>query len=214
MGDTGFLNSRFFVAGMSAGAVFILATLLMGLLKADYNSVAQTVSEIGRVGSALRLPYALMLSVVGILSMAFALGLWRVCKNHGVSTVPAWLVGSFGLLDIGFAAFPSPMPMHNIIGLGHLFGYFAPVWAAIAWRNNEYLKSIAYCSFIASGLVIAGLILNLSPIVDPGLYPLEFYGVVQRTLLYSYFIWVILVAFLFARLEKQTIPPQSKTASV
>lgn len=191
--------------GIFAGVLFIAGTLVLGNMVDGYNVSRQTVSEIGAIGSPLQYPYAVMLGLVSILSITFAYFGRVYALSQDISGKGLILVGLFGVLDAGFAFFPTPHPMHNIFGLLHLIAYFAPLAIYIGWRKVPGYGFIANISLAYMVCIIVGLFLNMSPMFAPKLYPLEYYGYVQRFLLYSYYLWLILLSYSIWR-EARSVP--------
>lgn len=189
MRNTVILNKMLLLSGVLASSVFIVFTLLLGGLSNDYNAVSQTVSEIGKAGAEFEWLYKVMLSVVGVAIVMFSFGAWRYAAEVQLSILPALSLITYGVFTCGLALFSSPHSLHNVFGLLLLLGYVAPLLVWLSWKKAEDRTPS-----IVSGLVFVGLlvliVLNLSPLFAPRLYPLDYYGVVQRLLLYTFYSWV------------------------
>ncbi len=172
--------------GWIAGCAFIMGTLLMGYILEDYNIVSQTVSEIGQKGSSLESTFRIFSISIGVLLILFAIGLIQFARKEGLSIVPAILLLTFGLAEFGIGIFESPHPLHNVFGLSMTIGYFSPLMFFLLWKSKlgSQLKWISLLVFI---LIILGIFLNLSPLFAPDLYDLQYYGLVQRFLLYTFY---------------------------
>ena len=177
---------KFLPAGWIAGIGFILGTLIMGAILADYNVVSQTVSEIGQAGSPLKRAFLIFSLSIGTLLILFSMGLISFSKKYSLSVIPGIFLLTFGLAEFGIGAFASPHPLHNVFGLSMTIGYFSPFLFFILWRDKlgGRFKWISLLVFV---MVIVGIFLNLSPLFAPNLYPIEYYGLVQRFLLYSFY---------------------------
>jgi hypothetical membrane protein len=193
------LQKALFYAGAVSGLIFISVTLLLGELLQNYNSLSQTVSEIGQIGSPFRLPYTLMLFSASLFGLIFSYKALEFTKSHSLSKAPIILIAFFALLDAGFAIFPAPEPMHNIVGLLHLPCYFAPLVVAITWKRYFTEQQLTNFSGLAFLSIIVFIILNLSPMFAPKLIPVEYYGVMQRGLIYSYNGWLIWLSITMAK---------------
>jgi len=193
------LQKTLLYSGAVSGLIFLSVTLLLGILLPEYNSFSQTVSEIGKVGSQFQQPYAVMLWSVSLFGLIFSYQALKFALSRRLSMAPIILIATFALLDAGFALFPSPEPMHNIVGLLHLFGYFSPLILTITWKQYFIEKQLTNYSAFAFLIIIVFLILNLSPMFAPNLYPLEYYGVIQRGLLYSYYGWLVWLSITMTR---------------
>jgi hypothetical membrane protein len=188
------LNKILLLSGASAGFVFIVFTLLFGLLSDDYSAVSQTVSEIGRAGSEFELAYKVMLSIVGGMIVLFSYGVLRFTREAQCSSLPALSLASYGAFTCGLALFPSPHSLHNVFGLLLLLGYFAPLLVSMTWGKSPNPPPLTNSGLVFIGLLVF-IVLNLSPLFAPKLYPLDYYGVVQRLLLYTFYSWIVLLSF-------------------
>jgi hypothetical protein len=72
-------------------------------------------------------------------------------------------------------------------------GYFSPLVFALAWKS-KLGKRFKHLSVLAFFLIIFGIFLNLTPAFAPTLYPLEYYGIVQRFLLFTFFIYTAYIS--------------------
>lgn len=158
----------------------------------DYSHVSETVNEIGEIGSPVTTPFQIAMLAVNLCVILFAAGLFYFARANELSVIPAFFVAWFGLADVGTNVFPSPHPLHNVFGLSLTIGYLAPLVLAIAWRRSDTARSIAGVSWFVAALVLVSMFLNISPAFNRDLYPLEYYGIVQRSavvLIYGWFAW-------------------------
>ena len=167
---------------------FILGSLALGFMLQHYNFVSQTLSEIGSASSPLQLPFQVFKVIISCGILLFAALLIGYAQSRELSVVPPIFVLAFGLADLGMALFPTPHPLHNVFGLSLTLGYLAPLVFALAWKN-EPRKDFRQSSLIFFLLILLGIVLNLSPAFAPELYPLYYYGIVQRFLVYTMFIY-------------------------
>jgi hypothetical membrane protein len=172
--------------GWITSAIFILGTFILGSLLQGYNPVSQTVSEIGQNGSPLYFQWQLFSITIGVLLILFSLSLIFFSKKNKLSIVPGIFMLAQALSQFGVGFFPSPHELHNVFGLSMTIGYFSPLVFALAWKN-KLGKRINQLSWLAFILIILGIFLNLSPLFAPTLYPLEYYGIVQRFLLFTFY---------------------------
>lgn len=179
--------------GALGGLIFVTMTLILGTLLNDYSSVSQTVSEIGRIGSLFQEYYSVMLSFI------FSCFLYRFANGNSLSKAPVYCIAIFALLDGAFVVFPAPEKLHNVVGLLHIVGYVAPFLVARSWKQYFVHRQLRNYSSVASTTIGVMLFLNLSPMIAPELYPLEFYGIVQRGLLYTYYLWLTWLSITLAQ---------------
>ncbi len=89
--------------GVVAGPLFTLGWLLEGATRADYNPIRHPVSSLA-LGEYGWTQVANFL-VAGLLSIAFAVGLWRAVRPLGGSTWGPLLVAAFGIGLVGAGIF-------------------------------------------------------------------------------------------------------------
>ena len=165
--------------------IFILGVFVFGSQLEGYNPVSQTVSEIGERGSPFYMQWLVFSIFNNTLFVLFAIGIISFAKRNNLSITPGILVLAYGLSQFATDIFASPHPLHNVFGLSMLIGYFSPLIFALRWKSQlgSIFRWISIVSFI---LVLVGIFLNLSPVFAPSLYPLEYYGLVQRFLLFTF----------------------------
>jgi hypothetical protein len=169
--------------------ILVLATRVEG-----YSHVAQTVSEIGRAGSPAEVPWRSANLIVALCLAVFAQRLGHHARARGASGAPAVLLGCYAVSQAGMAVFASPHPLHNVFGLSMLLGYLAPLSLVLAWRRLPDAQGLRTGSLVGFGLVLVGIFLNLSPLFARELYPLQYYGAVQRALLLAFYGWCAFVS--------------------
>ena len=183
--------------GPLAGIILACGITGLALLIPGYSHVRQTVSEIGELGSAARVPFAVMLIAVAICLIIFATAMSELLALAGHSRWGAWLIGFMALPSTGLAVFAFPHPLHNVFGLSETIGYLAPLIIALTWRNDPRRKSLVTISWIFFVIVWVTIALNLSPIVPAVWVHLKpVHGLVQRALFAAWFGWCAVVGLL------------------
>jgi len=175
--------------GWIAAAIFIIGSFILGSLLQDYNPLSQTVSEIGQNGSPLSFHWQVFSTSIGLLLILFAMGVISFAKENKLSIAPGIFMLTYGIAQLGVGMFPSPHQLHNVFGLSMTLGYFSPLVFALSWKNKMG-KGFKQISLLAFALIVLGIFLNLSPAFAPALYPLEYYGIVQRFLLFAFYVYV------------------------
>ena len=159
-------NQRTFGAALLFGplaALMMLAAILgLPMLVPDYDSLHQTVSEIGEVGSPAHAPFTAMLLLVGASLLVFARALQRELNHAGCSTVSAYLVACTAVSAAGVGWFSYPHPLHNVFGLSELIGYQAPLALALTLKRAPGARGLATFSWFMAALVWIAIIANLS----------------------------------------------------
>jgi len=172
---------------------FILGTSILGSQLEGYSAISQTVSEIGEKGSPLYLQWQIFSTGIGCLLILFGSGIVSFAKKSDLSIVPGIFILLAGLSQFGVGVFPSPNPLHNVFGLSMTVGYFSPLIFALRWKTQLGIR-FKRLSLIAFILIVLGIFLNLTPAFAPSLYPLEYYGIVQRFLLFTFYIYCAFIS--------------------
>lgn len=177
------------LAGPVAGLVFASGVAWLGSTRPGYSAVRQTVSELGPVGDRGRLALAAINVTIALCSLIFAYGLLSVAREFGTTTAPAYFVGSFALLAAALAAFPSPHPLHNIVGLLQTLPFVgAPLTVALGWRQQGPVIPL---SWVALLLLVLAMILNIAPAfsarITRAVAPA--YGLIQRSIFVAWYGW-------------------------
>ncbi len=185
------------------GAVILgLGIAILGMLVPGYDPVRQTVSEIGEMTSPMRWPFAVMLCTVGLCLLVFAFGVGALARARGRSPIAAWLIGFMLISCAGVGIFAYPHPLHNLFGLSELVGYMAPLAFALTWRKDPAARKAVGFSWLMFLLVVIAIAANLVPMAGPSalLTAMKpYYGVVQRGLFASWFMWAVGLGFLLRR---------------
>ena len=187
------MNRNLLLFGPLAGVVFFGAVYVLAAFLPEYSHLSETVSEIGEIGSPVERSFQVVMLFVNLCVVLLAVGLFNFARSNSVSVVPAIFVAWFGLADVGTNLFPSPHPLHNVFGLALTIGYLAPLALAIAWRSREPVRSAVTVSWVVAAFVFVSIFLNISPAFNRDLYPLEYYGIVQRSallLIYGWFAFI------------------------
>lgn len=188
--------------GPASAVLFAFGIALLPLMDPNYDSVRQTVSEIGEVSAPARIPFAILLIAVAACVLVFATGLWEASRRLGRSTWAAWLAAASAISPTGIAIFAYPHPLHNVFGLSELVGYQAPWVLALTWRRASGAGAVVAFSWIMAAVVWIAIIVNLATLDrSSGLWLAErpIYGLVQRGLFASYFIWLAGVGLMVGR---------------
>ena len=174
--------------GPIAALVLVLGILSIGVITPGYSHVRQTVSELGEAGSPGQVEFSVLLCLVATCLIIFASAVARSLRVSGQSTLPAYFLGAMAISTAGVGVFSFPHPLHNIFGISEMVGYQAPLVAALV-SNSKRVKVFSIIMYVAVLLAIA---INLVALVRPeGIWShiKPFFGVVQRSLFASWFIW-------------------------
>jgi len=191
--------------GPAALLIFFAGTLTIGAFTPGYNFVQQTVSELGEVGAPGQFAFSALLCLVAACIAICATAIARSLRDLGCSVLPAYFLAAMAFSCAGVGIFSFPHPLHNIFGMSETLGLQAPLIAALVCRNQPRARHIVLFSSIMYAVVVIAIAINLIPLVRPAsLWPLikPFFGVVQRSLFASWFIWFAGYAVLLMRVGR------------
>lgn len=178
--------------GPIAGLILLAGIIAIGSISPGYSQVSQTVSELGEVGSPGQVPFAIVLCIVALTLLLFARAVAQNLIVLGRSTVPAFFLAAMAVSTAGVGVFAFPMPLHNIFGMSETIGYQAPLFAAIACGSDARLRKAKMFSIAMYVVVLLAIGINLLALIRPEeIWAIikPFFGVVQRTLFASWFLW-------------------------
>jgi hypothetical membrane protein len=188
--------------GPAAGILFSVGTGMLGTMVPGYSHIRQTVSEIGEMTSAARLPFAVLLCGIAICIVIFALALRARSRALGHSSTASYFTGCMAISVVGVGVFAYPHPLHNVFGLSELIGYQAPLILAFTWRGDARVRSAVKLSWLFYILVVVAIALNLSPLYGErtlSAYVHPIHGLVQRALFGAWFGWCFVLGLVLFR---------------
>ena len=193
--------------GILAALIFALADILAGLLTKGYRFDSQSASELSASGAPTR-PLVIPLNLAAnLLLMAFAIGVWLSAHENWAMRLMAVFIAINALFSIlGFAFFPlhpaepanSQANRLNTISMAvSMFAFvLAIVFGAVANHNWFRTFSLGIILLYVVGTVV-GLRLRGSPAQDGN--TVSRVGVQERTMIYSWLLWLILQAIVLLR---------------
>jgi hypothetical membrane protein len=198
-----------FLYGVWAALSFALGMTVLALFVPGYNSVRQTVSEIGEMTSPMRWPFVVWLSVVAVCLLVFASAVRRMRGATVLGTLGAFCIAWMAAAAVGTGLFAYPHSLHNVFGISELIAYQAPLLCALAWRRNPELGGAVAFSNLMYALTLLSVTINLAIIPRSGvlwqvLAPIN--GLVQRSLFVCFFIWCAVTGWLLWRHSQDMQP--------
>ncbi len=178
--------------GPIAVALFLAKTIAIGLFTPGYSHVQQTVSELGEAGAPGQLPFSVLLCLVAACLIVCANAIAGTLHQLGHTALPAYFVIGMAISCAGVGIFSFPHPLHNVFGLSETVGLQAPLVAALAGRKDGRTRQARMFSSVMYFLVLLAIAINLVPLFRPAnLWPQirPYFGLVQRSLFASWFIW-------------------------
>jgi hypothetical protein len=189
------MNTKYLLyTGSSIPIIFWATTIICGFIQGDYNHFSRMVSELGTIGTKSHYIFTAGLVSCSSLSVAFVLGLYRVCKKVGISTIPVFIILSFSISIAGAAIFPLPLRLHGILGMPSLLLIFSPLMSLFLW-NRKGQSSILKLMAVVSLLIMSLGFLVYSPEVLT-----SYFGIKQRLFHIGWSVWFFHLSYRFTRL--------------
>ena len=179
--------------GLLAAIVLWGGILLLPLMVPGYDGIRQTVSEIGKRGSPMRIPFTATLCIFAACLLVFAWALRDVARKFCASTAIVYITGFMAISSAGVGIFSYPHPLHGDFGLSEIVGYQAPWVLALTWRRVKQVSGLVTFSWLMAAIIWCALLANLSALDFSGwLWHLErpVYGIVQRSLFFTWSVWL------------------------
>jgi len=192
-------ETRLIFGPVAAGILFI-GVACLALLVPGYSHLHQSISAIGKLGTPMRFPFALVFICYACSLLIFASGIFRVAAESGAPKLPAYWVGFLALTQLGIAVFATPHPLHNIFGLLGLLGYLSPLVLAFTWRAGPH--SFIVISYVLGSMVLGTIVLNLSELFpQSALWQLvsPYPGLPQRLHVTVWLAWLITAGVMMRR---------------
>ncbi|MDD5447373.1 MAG: DUF998 domain-containing protein [Methanocellales archaeon] len=193
--------------------------MLGGVLYPDYSFISQPISELAAVGAPVRTLTAPLFITYAVLLLAFGLGVWGSSGRNRSLRVTAGLLIGVGLIGLMWTPFPmhlgepvsSPAnTIHSIFaGVQVLLVMLAIGFGAIAYRNWFRFYSIG--TILA--LLVAGVVAFWLAAAHGGIAPPQWFGVIERINVYGYLLWVLVLAVVLLRVEKNTMALRESMAT-
>lgn len=211
------MHTRRLWFGPAAFLLFLAGTFTIGLITPGYSHVRQSVSELGEVGSPGQAAFSILLCLVAACLIVCAIAIARSLREIRCAELPAWFVAAMAISCAGVGIFSFPHPLHNVFGLSETVGLQAPLVAALVARRNPRARRLLVFSIVMYVVVLLAMAINLVPVVRPaGLWVQvkPFFGLVQRFLFLSWFVWCTGYAMLLLRIAPAKPSFESTVADV
>jgi hypothetical protein len=210
--ETNAMRKLLLVCGIVSSLLYVATVALAPMRWEDYNSSAQTVSELIAVDAPTRPLVVALFVTYCLLVYAFGLGIW---KSAGAGRALRFVaVGVIGKEALGLVVtLYFPMHLREVLAMGGatssdtlhgtltfvgiLFMLLALASAAFALGKRFRLYSIATILLLVVGGVMTGLDI---PRMEANL-PTPWMGVWERINIYAYMLWVAVLAIVLLRVD-------------
>jgi hypothetical protein len=209
-----YVSNRIYTVLLGCGVIGPLlkvgTDILAGTIWDGYKFTSRSISDLSAIGAPTRSLVVPLDITANVLLIAFALGVWRSAVGNRWLRVTAVMIlgnaaflfiGSFFPFHLGEAISTFPNTMNTIvIGMSVLFLLLSIGFGAAAQRNWFRLFSIGIFLIFLAGDIWAT---RHTPFVLAGQRgPLV--GVQERSMLYSYLLWVLVLAVFLLRKERRS----------
>jgi len=192
------------ICGILAAPLFILTDLVAAVwLYPGYDYTAQQVSELSAIGAPSRDFWMLMSYPYFVLTVAFAIGLWRAAQGKRSLTITAALIGLFSVNSLlwGLVA-----PMHgrgttftdtDTMHIAFAVSAVALMLAFICFGAASLGRSFRIYSAVTIVLILVagGVAASQVPAIAANL-PTPWMGLVERISVYGPTIWIAVLAIM------------------
>jgi len=204
--STMIIRSLLLLAGVLSSIVYVTADILCGLRYPGYSFTDQVVSELSAIGAPTTALWGRLLLIFAVLFAAFTIGVVREISGNRRLRLTGWLLVAFVLLGPLW----SFVPMHQRgdvfawtdaghIALGVVFVLLITAIVAVGAGAlgprfrlfSQILVTVAFISGVGTFAYVPRMINQL---------PTPWVGTVERIHLYSFYLWVgVLAVALFRR---------------
>jgi hypothetical protein len=199
--DRRLMTDRLVSCGLVAGPLFVVAFLVQGALKGSgYDALRHPVSSLA-LGPNGWVQTATFL-VTGLLTVAFAIGIWRSGLRAGGFLIGVWGVGLVGaglfVTDpvSGFPVGTPPIIDYTTIGAVHdgfsLPGFFALAAAQVVLSRGRGWKWLTYSLLSATAYLVCFLLAGSGFSQTASLVDVA--GLFQRLTVTIGWVWTVLLA--------------------
>ena len=190
-------------AGPLIGIFLLVGTTGLAVVDPGYSQLRQTISDIGMVGSPLRIPFAILIFSIGVLELILAAAVRAAALRHHRSQATACLLALSAVWSFGVAIFAEPNPLHGVFGYVGLVAMLSPIVFCITWRREHQARTAVMLSWVLGFVVWAGII-SFALLAQPSSGLLQtFTGVIQRSFLYSWGVWCAVIAISLGRMNSR-----------
>ncbi len=195
------------LCGIAVPIVFATLVTVAGYFYQDYSHVTQAVSELGGVEAQYPVLQNVNFAVIGLLLIAFSIGLYR---GFGVTYHGPVFIGVFGVVSALHAVLPCDPgcdfqtltgTLHNATGLAGFLAAIAGIFLVSRYLNTDsQWRSLSRFSWMAGVVVLVSLVLwiGVAKAADVG----SLNGVLQRVFILSWFVWVEVMAIRLFRISR------------
>src|SRR6202012_5811171 len=178
------MNTKFLLAmGTVSALIFWIGGTIAGFIHGNYNSVSDTVSELGALWAKSHVFMTVVMYLSGITGILFVIGAIKACRQLGINYIPVVTAVSIPFTTIWAAVFPMGTEQHAMTGPVVFIIYIGVIIALFVWRG-ERLKTLRIWTAISLVLLL-GIFLRFTPFFG------GHEGLLQRSAHLGWSVWFI-----------------------
>jgi hypothetical membrane protein len=179
--------------GILIPVVFWLSTFICGFIHGGYNHLRNTISELGAIGTPSEPLMATLTMFGALLSIFFIIGLYWVCRQLGLSTIPVFTLPAFTVMMGWAAMFHAGHKLHATAGPVFLLLYLGALLAIILWRGKQF-SQVRWLSILSLAMMLL-IFLRFIPAFQD-----NYEGLVQRFVHLGWSVWFVGLSSSFSKL--------------
>ena len=189
------MKTKFMLSlGSIIPVVFFATTIICGFIMGGYNHFTRMVSELGAIGTPSQYVFSTGLISCSALSVLFVIGLFRTCKEAGLSVIPAIIILSYSISIAGAGIFPLPLRLHLIMGLPSTILFLSPLMSLFLWSREKDLPNIITMSAVGLFIMSLGFLAFMPELLS------NYLGLKQRLFHIGWSVWFIYLSYAFRNL--------------
>jgi hypothetical protein len=193
-GDSGSWLTALLVCGALAPLLQVAADRIAGAAFRGYDFSAQSMSDLGAVGSPVRLLVILLTFAATVLVVAFTVGAWQ--SGALLARVVAVLIAGNALLSlIALAFFPNTLDVRPAFGTPGVVLMFLGVLCAVLAMLVGAFAFDGWMRWISIGIPASYVVLALVRYATAGsANTVTMIGAQERTMAYTFLLWMFALA--------------------
>jgi hypothetical membrane protein len=197
------------ICGTLSSILYVGTDILSAMQYEGYSYTSQAVSELSAIGAPTRPLIVSLMSIYGVLILAFALGIWGIDRRKRALRITAVLLVVYVVAgQVTSLFFPMHLrgdkktisdTMHKILtGVTVLFILLSIGFGANA--NGKWFRFYSIVTILV--LILFGVWAGLdAPRIDAKL-PTPWLGIKERINIYGYMLWVAVLAIILLQMKK------------
>ena len=201
------------LCGVSIPIVFAVLVTVAGFQYEGYSHLRQAISELGGAGAENAIIQNANFLIIGILVLAFAVGLYRGIGSGSRSIIGPALIGVFGVSSgIANALLPCDLgcefesltgTLHNVTGLLGFIAAIAGIFViSRRFKSDIMWRSLYRFSWITGVATLVSLVLWIAIAKAAEVDAAN--GLLQRLFIGVWFIWIEVIAIRLFQISRRT----------